>query len=135
MMKPWLPSLCALLVGALSVAAPAHAEQTIKIATIAPDGSAWMRELRAAGAEVQAGSQGRVVVKFYPGGVMGSDQVVLRKMKLGQLQGGMLTSSALAEVYADAPIYSLPFLFDSWAQVDKVRPQIDPLKQRLPLPQ
>lgn len=127
MMKPLLSSLCALLLGALSITVPAHAEQTIKIATIAPDGSAWMRELRAAGTEVQAGTQGRVAVKFYPGGVMGSDQVVLRKMKLGQLQGGMLTSSALAEVYTDAPIYSLPFLFESWAQVDKVRPQIDPL--------
>jgi TRAP-type C4-dicarboxylate transport system substrate-binding protein len=66
-------------------------------------------------------------VKFYPGGVMGSDQVVIRKMKLGQLQGGMLTSSELATTYPDAPIYSLPFLFNSWAQVEKVRPIVDPL--------
>jgi len=39
----------------------------------------------------------------------------------------MLTSSDLATVYNDAPIYSMPFLFDNWAQVDKVRPQVDPL--------
>ncbi len=127
-MKPLLQShLFALLLAAVSVIAPVRAEQVIKIATVAPDGSAWMRELRAAGAEIQTGSQGRVLVKFYPGGVMGSDQVVLRKIKLGQLQGGMLTSSELAATYPDAPIYSLPFLFDSWAQVDKVRPLIDPL--------
>jgi len=118
---------CGLLLAALFLVAPVSAQQVIKIATVAPDGSAWMRELRAAGAEVQSDSQGRVQVKFYPGGVMGSDQVVLRKMKLGQLQGGMLTSSELATTYADAPIYSLPFLFDSWEQVEKVRPQIDPL--------
>ena len=86
----------------------------IKIATLAPDGSAWMRELRKAAAEVQAGTQGRVQVKFYPGGVMGNDTVVLRKMRLGQLQGGVLTSSELGQVYPDAAIYSLPFLFDSW---------------------
>jgi TRAP-type C4-dicarboxylate transport system substrate-binding protein len=66
-------------------------------------------------------------VKFYPGGVMGSDSVVLRKMRLGQLQGGVLTSSELSVVYNDAQIYSLAFLFDDWAQVEKVRPQIDPL--------
>jgi TRAP-type C4-dicarboxylate transport system substrate-binding protein len=119
--------LLALLSAAMLLAGPVSAQQVIKIATVAPEGSAWMRELRAAGTEVQTGSQGRVQVKFYPGGVMGSDQVVLRKMKLGQLQGGMLTSSELATTYPDAPIYSLPFLFDSWEQVDKVRPKVDPL--------
>jgi TRAP-type C4-dicarboxylate transport system substrate-binding protein len=58
---------------------------------------------------------------------MGSDTVVLRKMRLGQLQGGVLTSSELAQLYPDAAVYSLPFLFDNWAQVDKARPVVDPL--------
>ena len=85
----------------LLLATPAAA-QVIKIATLAPDGSAWMRELRAASAEVKQGTGGRVDVKFYPGGVMGNDAVVLRKMRLGQLQGGVLTSSELSLVYPDA---------------------------------
>ena len=110
------------------LAGPAAAQtQTIKLATLAPDGSAWMKELRAAAAEAKAGTQGRVEVKFYPGGVMGGDAVVLRKMRLGQLQGGVLTSSELAAVYPDAPVYSLPFLFRDWAEVQKVRAQVDPL--------
>lgn len=107
--------------------APALAQQVVKIATLAPEGSAWMRELRAAAAEVKAGTQGRVEVKYYPGGVMGSDTVVLRKMRLGQLQGGVLTSSELATVYPDAAVYSLPFQFGDWAQLDKARVQVDPL--------
>ncbi|HEX4854719.1 TRAP transporter substrate-binding protein DctP [Arenimonas sp.] len=111
---------------ALVLSAPAAA-QAIKIATLAPDGSAWMRELRAAAAEVKAGTDGRVDVKFYPGGVMGNDAVVLRKMRLGQLQGGILTSSELSLVYPDAPIYSLPFLMSSWEEVDRVRAAVDPL--------
>ena len=111
---------------ALGVATPAAA-QTIKIATLAPDGSAWMRELRAAAAEVKAGTDGRVDVKFYPGGVMGNDAVVLRKMRLGQLQGGILTSSELSLVYPDAPVYSLPFLLSSYEEVDRVRAAVDPL--------
>lgn len=111
----------------LLAAAPAFAQQTLKIATVAPDGSAWMRELRTAAAEVATATQGRVTVKYYPGGVMGSDTVVLRKMRLGQLQGGVLTSSELAQVYPDAAIYSLPFLFDSWAQADKARTVVDPM--------
>ncbi|MBC7656046.1 MAG: TRAP transporter substrate-binding protein DctP [Frankiaceae bacterium] len=114
----------------LLIALPVGAQQVIKIATIAPEGSSWMRELRAAAAEVQTGAQGRVQVKFYPGGVMGSDSVILRKMKLGQLQGGVLTSSELATLYPDAAIYSLPFAFENWAQLDKARPQLDPLLAR-----
>jgi len=112
---------------AFLLAAPALAQQVIKIATVAPDGSAWMRELRVAATEVAAGTQNRVSIKYYPGGVMGSDTVVLRKMRLGQLQGGVLTSSELAQVYPDAAVFSLPFLFDNWAQVDKARVAVDPL--------
>ena len=116
----------ALAATAFLLATPAFAQQVVKIATLAPDGSAWMRELRATAAEVSAGTQGRVTVKYYPGGVMGSDTVVLRKMRLGQLQGGVLTSSELAQAYNDSAIYSLPFLFTTWDQVDKARVVIDP---------
>ena len=115
-----------LLLLALCLAAPAAA-QTLKIATLAPDGSAWMRELRAAAAEVKQATGGRVEVKYFPGGVMGNDAVVLRKMRLGQLQGGVLTASELSMVYPDAPAYSLPFLFDDWDDVQRVRRAVDPL--------
>ena len=120
MFRPLL--MCLLF--ALSLPAGA---QAIKIATLAPEGSAWMRELRTAAEEVGKGTQGRVQVKFYPGGVMGNDAVVLRKMRLGQLQGGVLTASELSMVYPDAPAYSLPFLFDDWDDVQRVRTAVDPL--------
>src|SRR5687768_11504567 len=113
----------------LALVSPASA-QVLKIATLAPDGSAWMRELRAAAAEVKAGTDGRVEVKFYPGGVMGSEAVVLRKMRLGQLQGGVLTASELSLVYPDAPAYTLPFLFDDWQDVERVRAAVDPLLEQ-----
>lgn len=110
-----------------AVTATASAQQTFKIATIAPDGSGWMKELRAAAAETQAQTQGRVLVKFYPGGVMGSDAVMLRKIRLGQLQGGAAPGSDLDGVCKDAPVYSLPFLFNNQAEVDAVRKQVDPM--------
>lgn len=116
--------LCLLL--ALS-AVPVAAQQTIKIATIAPDGSVWVREMRAAAAQVQAQTQGRVGVKFFPGGVMGNDAVVLRKIRLGQLQGGAVPGSDVTGVCQDATVYSLPFLFNSQAEVDAVRKVVDPM--------
>lgn len=121
-----IPRLTVLLLLAL-LPITAAAQQVIKIATLAPEGSSWMRELRAAAAEVKAGTDGRVEVKFYPGGVMGNDAVVLRKMRLGQLQGGVLTGSELSILYPDAQLYSLPFLFTGWDQAAAVRAQVDPL--------
>lgn len=108
----------------------AEAQQVIKMATLVPEGSAWMRELRTAAREVQDGTKGRVQLKFYPGGVMGSDTVVLRKIHLGQLQGGVLASSDLAAIHPDAAVYSLPFLFSDWSQAERARRQVDPLLAR-----
>jgi len=99
--------------------------QTIKIATFAPDGTQWMLQLRKGSKEITKRTNGRVKVKIYPGGSMGSDRVVLRKIRAGQLQGGALTGGALAEIFPEAQIYSLPMLFRSYAELDYVRERMD----------
>jgi TRAP-type C4-dicarboxylate transport system substrate-binding protein len=103
---------------------PAYA-LTLKIATVAPDGTQWMQELRKGGEEIARRTDGRVTVKYYPGGSMGSDRVVLRKIRAGQLQGGALTGGALAEIYPDSQVYSLPMVFRSYDELDYVRARMD----------
>lgn len=100
---------------------------SLKIATLAPEGTHWMKQMRAAGAEVKQATAGRVELKFYPGGVMGNEGTVLRKMKLGQLQGGAFAATELAGVYPDIQVYGLPFLFRDQAEADAVRTTLDPL--------
>ncbi len=99
--------------------------QVFKIATVAPENSVWMKEMRAAAAEIKAGTEGRVTVKYYGGGVMGNDRKILRKMRIGQLSGGAFASSGLLERYPDLTIYGLPLLFRSLAEVDYVQSIID----------
>ena len=111
------------LLGAL-IASTASA-RTLKIATIVPDGSSWLAEMRKAGDEIKEKTQGRVKLKFYPGGVMGGDKTVMRKVRAGQLQGGAFTSGALAAVYPDVELYSLPLLFRDYEEVDIVRSHLD----------
>jgi len=123
-MKPTLKSIAALLLCALASAASADT-RTIKIATAAPEGTSWMKEIRVAAEQVKQRTQGRVELKYYPGGVMGNDAAVLRKIKLGQLQGGAFTAAELSQVYKDAPIYSVPFQFREQAEVDHVRRKMD----------
>lgn len=99
--------------------------RTFKIATLAPEGTTWMKEMRAGAETISERTEGRVKLKFYPGGVMGNDQSVLKKMRIGQLQGGALTGGSVASIYPDSQIYSLPFLFKSYEEVDYVRARID----------
>jgi TRAP-type C4-dicarboxylate transport system substrate-binding protein len=99
----------------------------IKIATLSPDGSAWMEKMRAGGKEVEEKTDGAVKFKFYPGGVMGDDKAVLRKIRLGQLHGGAVVSGSLSEVFPDNQVYCLPMVFESFEQAAYVRERMDPV--------
>jgi TRAP-type C4-dicarboxylate transport system substrate-binding protein len=120
-MKRFLAALALALVATAAFADT----KTIKIATAAPEGTVWLREMRAGADAIKARTAERVQIKYYPGAVMGNDAAVLRKIKLGQLQGGAFTGAELSPVYNDAPIYSLPFLFRSQEEVDYVRGKLD----------
>ena len=98
----------------------------LKIATVAPDGSNWMQQMRAGAEQIKERTGGRVVIKFYPGGVMGNDAQVLRKVRIGQLQGGAFTAGGLAGRYPPLNLYGIPFLFESLDEVDYVRARFDP---------
>ena len=107
--------------------APAVGAQGVrlKIATLAPDGTLWMKELKKAAEEVTERTDGRVSFRFYPGGTMGTDSAVLRKIRIGQLQGGVVLAGSLADIDPDLEIYSLPLLFRSYGEVDYVRERMD----------
>jgi TRAP-type transport system periplasmic protein len=97
----------------------------IKIASVAPDGSRWMQQMRAGAEEVNQRTGGRVSFKFYPGGVMGNDAQVLRKIRIGQLQGGAFTAGGLGERYGALNLYGIPLLFRSVDEIDAVRAELD----------
>lgn len=100
---------------------------TIKIATLSPDGTTWMKKMRNAAKEIATRTSNRVKIKFYPGGVMGNENAVLRKMRINQLQGAAITGGALERYYKDVDIYSMPFLFNSHEEVLYVRKKMDKL--------
>ncbi|MEL6870562.1 MAG: TRAP transporter substrate-binding protein DctP [Pseudomonadota bacterium] len=99
--------------------------ETFKLATIAPENSQWMRDMRAGAKAIKERTDGRVVIKLYGGGVMGNDKKVLRKIKIGQLHGGAFTAGSLMERYPDLSIYGLPLVFNSLEEVDFVRERMD----------
>ncbi len=118
-MKKFGLMVLALLLSGLADAA------TLKIATIAPEGSAWMKEMRAGAKEIQERTEGRVLIKFYGGGIMGNATKVLGKIRIGNLQGGVFTPSALQKIYPEISIYGLPLTFESEEEVAYVRARLD----------
>ena len=113
-----------LAIAAIGCLAPAAALE-LKIASVAPDGSAWMREMRAGAQRISTATEGRVVLKFYPGGVMGDDSQILRRIRVGQLHGGALAAGGLGDRYPALKAYGVPLLFRSLDEVDYVRTKFD----------
>jgi TRAP-type C4-dicarboxylate transport system substrate-binding protein len=97
----------------------------IKIATISPEGSVWMEKMREGAKDLAKKTDNRIKIKFYSGGVMGDDKAVLRKIRIGQLQGGAFVSGSLSQYYPDNQIYSLPLFFRSFKEIDYVRGYLD----------
>lgn len=105
--------------------APLAQAVDLKIASLSPEGSNWMVKLREGAAEIALRTEKRVRFKFYPGGVMGDDKAVLRKIRIGQLHGAVVTNGVLTKYYPDNQIYNLPIKFNSFDQVDYVRKKMD----------
>lgn len=117
--------LLSLMTAAALAFNPAAAAQTLKISTLSPEGSFWTNTLKEAGKEIAAKTENRVQLRVYAGGVMGSDAAVLKKMRMGQLQGGLFSGGTLAQLAPNAQAYTIPLLFNNYAEVDYVRKKMD----------
>ncbi|MCK5648473.1 MAG: TRAP transporter substrate-binding protein DctP, partial [Gammaproteobacteria bacterium] len=101
--------------------------KTFKIATLSPEGSDWMQKMRAGAKEIKEKTGGRVKFKFYPGGVMGDDQAVMRKIRIGQLHGGAVAGGSLIKANADYRIFNLLLTYKNQGEINHVRQHIDPV--------
>ena len=111
---------------AFTQAAVAKEVYTLKFATLIPTGTSWSKSFDAWVKEVETKSQGRIKFKMYAGGVMGDEPDVLRKIRKGQLHGGLFSGYGIGRIYSPARILELPFLFTNTDESDYVREQLMP---------
>jgi len=97
----------------------------IKIATMVPENTEWMKQMKAAGKVIDERTGGRVKLKFYGGGIMGNESQVLGKVRFGQLNGGTFAPTDFMSQYSAVNVYGLPFVFSSWDEMRYVREQMD----------
>jgi len=123
---------CAIALAA-SIAPPALAADAgqLRIATVAPAGSSFHKRLQALGAEWSRGPGG-VSMNIYAG-TQGGELQIVRRMRVGQIQGAMLTSAGLAQIDRSVTaLQYMPLMFRDWEDVDRVRERLRPdLEARL----
>lgn len=103
--------------------APATA-QTIKLATLAPQGSPWALALQDIASQWLEASNGKVRTRIFAGGVAGDEVDMVRKMRIGQLQAAALTGVGLAHITQDVRALQMPMLLRTDAELDFVRSRI-----------
>lgn len=93
---------------------------TIKFATLAPEGSTWLKVMEELNENVKQLTGGNVKFKIYPGGIQGDEKDVLRKIRLGQLHSAGFTGVGMGEILSEARILDSPMLFRNNAEVDYI---------------
>jgi len=93
----------------------------IKLATLVPAGSPWHDLLQEMGEEWKKASNGQVELRIYPGGTAGDEGAMVRKMRIGQLQGAMITTTGMANISTAINAFVMPLAIDSYEKLDRVR--------------
>ncbi len=109
-----------LAVGVVTSPAQADKKHVIKFATLAPEGSSWMKSMRDLAEKIKTATDDNVTFRFYPGGVSGDEKDVIRKMRIGQLHGAGFTGVGLGQILPEVRVLDLPFLFNTDAEIQHV---------------
>ncbi len=99
--------------------------RVIKLATLAPEGSAWTEIFNNLNTELKEKTNNGVRLKIYPGGVLGDEKDMIRKMYVGQIHGAVLTSAGLSTIFSEMDVFQIPFLFKTYDEVDYVLDKMD----------
>lgn len=116
----------AVMMATLVAASAAAQNVLVKMATLVPQGSAWHTTLQEMAQAWQTASGGTVTLRLYPGGVAGDDSDVVRKMRLGTLDAGLLTATGLADVDRAVFALAVPMAYASYDEYDAVLEKMTP---------
>lgn len=127
--RPPLPArvlAAAALAAALGLCAPAAIAQTLKVGSLAPVGSSWDTTLKRITAEWARLSGGKVRIVTYPGGIVGDEPDMIRKMRIGQLQGAAMTAVGIGRIHPAVLSVGFPLLVRTDEEIDKLLERMSP---------
>ena len=107
-------------------AAAAEAQVNLRLATVAPRGSAWYLILDKMVAAIGRDTGGEVRIRIIAGGAAGDETDMIRKMRIGQVQIAAVSNVGLAELDSSAWTLSIPMVFRDYPEWDHVREAMNP---------
>jgi TRAP-type C4-dicarboxylate transport system substrate-binding protein len=110
-----------------SVASGDAPVRRLRLATAAPDGTAWAREFRAFARDVEAATSGKVQVKWYFGGIAGDELQVGDRIRRDQLDGTASAGMFCQKLAPSARLIRLPGLFESRNEAVYVHGRLTPI--------
>jgi TRAP-type transport system periplasmic protein len=114
---------CALMLPSQARVSAAGAT-SIRLGLLAPAGSTWDKVFRAWNNSLAKATDGGVNFQFFLGGVAGDERDVIRKMKLGQMDAGTLTSIGLGQIARPTQILQVPGILENYKQLTHVREKL-----------
>lgn len=122
-----LPLAAVMLGAAGALPVEAQAPIRIRLGTLAPQGSAYHRILQQMGERWKTSTNGRVQLTIYAG-TMGSENELVRRMRAGQLQAAMLTTTGIWTIDPGvAALNQMPMMFRTLDEVDYVKDKLEPI--------
>ena len=119
-------SAAALFACTFALPTNAIAEQTFRIATIAPKASSWGKVYDAWQKALKKKTDGKLELEIYYNGVQGNEDAMVSKMKTGQLHGATITATGLSLIYKNVLVLQIPGVLTNWEQLDHVRKEVQP---------
>lgn len=107
------------------VGVPASA-QTIKLGTLAPEGSPWYNIIRDMAEAWKGATDGRISFRIYPGGVAGDEPDMVRKIRVGQLHAAALSGAGLTQIATEVQSLMMPMMLASYEELDYVMERLAP---------
>jgi TRAP-type C4-dicarboxylate transport system substrate-binding protein len=116
--------LLSLLAALLLPLPPARAQAPVqlRIASVVPKNSVYHQQLLEMGEAWKAAQGSNARFNVFTDGSQGGEAEIVRRLRIGQLQGGMLSVVGLRDIEPTiSALQSLPLLFRDWDELDHVR--------------
>ena len=113
-----------LLAFSATLASAQTASVTLKLGTLAPEGTVWDNIMRDMAEQLKPAG---IKVQIYAGGQLGDEPDIVSKMRIGQIKMGVITVVGLAQIDKGVQSLSIPMLYKTYAESDYVRGKMQPL--------
>src|SRR5665213_884539 len=133
--RKFIPAAAVLGMGAvlspLSRVFGAEGAVKVRLGTLAPKGSSYVKHLQMMGEEWSKAPGGGAKLTVFADSTMGGEPDMVRRMRLGQLQAAMLTSTGLGEIEpAVTGLQSMPLVYRTLEEVDYVGEKLYPMLEK-----